>query len=119
MVDTHRYDGQLNRKLLDVDHVSSLSLNEKRHRGQELLSMVKLGCARPFLITIISDMGTCRNYDPSNNLWADDLICLGWNHRMNVDFIRELELQLLDMRTGFCPQGRTHRLFQTLLAFRS
>lgn len=77
------------------------------------MSQVAIG----YLTAIVRDVGTPANHDPSNSLCADDLIVACWEHRMNEDFMRELEAQLEDMRTGFCPQGRTHRLFQLLAAF--
>lgn len=118
-LNTHSYDGQLSAQLLpDLVGVKLLSLEEKKHRGIELRDTIKINpIASQYLNGIISCMGTNANVDPSNGLVADDLICLCWMYRDNTEFIKVLETQLVDMQTGFCPQGRTHRLFQTLMAF--
>ncbi|MEO6068782.1 MAG: hypothetical protein ABIQ41_12480 [Gemmatimonadales bacterium] len=117
-MNAHAYDGKLSLTLLPI---IELTLEEKRLRGLELIEAVKTKNINPiaisFLRRIVKAIGTAANKDNSNNLCADDLICLCWYHRENSDFLAELEIQLLDMRTGFCPQGRTHRLFQILLPY--
>jgi hypothetical protein len=116
-LNTHSYDGQLNPSLLlELDTVQRLSLEEKRTRAQDLMAKIRIHpMAMQFLSLIVRDMGTAANIDSTNDINADDLICLCWNYRDNRNFIMLLEEQLLDMATGFCPQGRTHRLFQILL----
>lgn len=118
-LNTHSYDGKIDiHQLPDLNSVRQLSLEEKRRRGIELQSYVKLNSvAAHYLSGIVSSIGTPANIDSTNGLIADDLICLCWVYRENSEFISVLESQLVDMATGFCPQGRTHRLFQTLLAF--
>ena len=64
---------------------------------------------------------TSANYDPSNGLYVDDLlyeIYLLSKDPENEDLFDLLASQLEDMRTGFCPQGRTTRLFQVVDAFK-
>lgn len=114
VLNTHTYDGKLNRESVGE---LTLSETEKKERANELLSYVSDNVAKHFLRQIIDDFGKPANFDPSNSLRADDLVCLCWTHRENKDFVSLLQLQLRDMSTGFCPQGRTHRLFQLLLAF--
>ena len=118
MTDTHIYDGQIDRQLLPMlEVVKDLPIEEKKNRGLQIMEHVNNEIAQRFLMGIIDSMETPANYDPTNNLNADDLICLCWELRQNESFIENLIIQLIDMGTGFCPQGRTHRLFQILLAF--
>lgn len=132
-LDVHNYDARIDTNILpDLILLKQLPLEEKKLRGHELIKI----CKEPvpeivtnietyimnqvsisFLENIVADIGTSANIDHSNNLVADDLICIAWIYRYNVDFLRLLETQLLDMETGFCPQGRTHRLFQTIISF--
>lgn len=124
LLDTHTYDGKLNVSLLpDLECVKLLSLEEKQNLGWQLVkAMKKVEGLNPqalhYLTGVVSSMGTPANLDPTNMLVADDLICLCWAYRKNHEFMIVLQEQLIDMKTGFCPQGRTHRLFQTLLAFK-
>lgn len=116
LLNTHNYDGKLNAHLLPP---VSLSLDEKKERGQHLILATSTmnPIARHYLKNIVDSIGTPSNVDNTNGLVADDLICLCWVYHENPAFIIELETQLLDMATGFCPQGRTHRLYQILTAF--
>lgn len=111
-LDTHYYDSKLN----PVEKIN-LSPEEKISLANDLLSFLEDKLSIGFLKKIISDFGKNSNIDKTNGLIADDLVCMCWNHRNNKDFIEILQLQLKDMSTGFCPQGRTHRLYQTLMAF--
>jgi len=119
-LNTHTYDGKLNTGLLpDLVLSKSLTCEQKRIYGYELIQNMRHvnKTAISFLKRIVKSIGTKSNFDSTNNLSADDLIYLCWLHRNNQEFIKVLEEQLMDMRTGFCPQGRTHRLFQSLLPF--
>lgn len=124
---THTYDGKLVTDPVMCARLtiaSSLSLAEKQRRGLELLTIAQTGtdscmtvCAISFLQRMIVAMGTPANVDPLNKLLVDDLICLCWEYRDNAAFMKELEIQLMDMATGFCVQGRTCRLYQILKSF--
>lgn len=117
MLETHFYDGKIN-KVLPIEN--NLTVIEKREKGIILYNNVKNiinPIALHFLKIMIHDMGHANNYDATNKIYADDLICLCCQHMHNDDFIKELEIQLLDMKNGFCSQGRTHRLYQLLIAF--
>lgn len=123
-LNTHTYDGKINiGELPDISTVKQLPIEQKKQRGNELLFAASNGVHRLHptathnLNQIISQMGTPSNIDMTNGLIADDLICICWIYRENKEFMSALETQLIDMSTGFCPQGRTHRLFQILLAF--
>lgn len=114
-LNTHTYDGKLNNDILP-----SLSLVDKESKLNELLDAARLTfdpISIKFLQSIISDTGKSSNVDITNGLVADDLLALCWYYKSNEDFMIILNEQLRDMSTGFCPQGRTHRIFQTLVAF--
>jgi len=121
VLNIHNYDGKIAIKLLPyTSTVKDLPIEQKKLLGNELLVAVanKINPkAIEILRQIIESIGTINNIDTTNGLIADDLICLCWHYRENSEFIKELEIQLMDMTTGLCPQGRTHRLFQILLAF--
>lgn len=117
LLNTHHYDGKLNLECIPkLTQIQELTLEQKKEKGMALLSLISKE-SFPFLDKIIQDIGSPANFDFSNNLRADDLICLCWDFKENPDFIFLLNEQLMGMATGFCPQGRTHRLFQLILAF--
>lgn len=120
VLDIHTYDGKINiDQLPNIADVANLTFDQKKNRGKELL-LTAINFDRTaylFLEQIILQIGTPMNIDPTNKIIADDLICLCWLYKENKEFMSILETQLMDMNTGFCSQGRTHRLFQTLLAF--
>lgn len=66
------------------------------------------------------------NYDPTNDVYADDVLWLcgkiltGHTRQClsnKNDFVKELAMNLEDMRFGDCPQGRTTRLLQVMFSF--
>lgn len=118
MLNTHFYDGKI---INELPIVENLTIAEKQQCGKDLIqSCLHINPkALYYLNAIVNDIGTINNIDHTNHINADNLICLCWMHRNNDIFIKELEIQLLDMETGFCPQGRTHRLYQIIAAFNS
>lgn len=119
-LNTHTYDSQLAINLIPgLTEMKEMNIEDKKIRGQELLDAAPdmNAISKLFLTQIIASMGSPANIDASNGLIADDLLSICWIYRENPKFILELDIQLQDMITGFCPQGRTHRLFQLLLAF--
>ena len=116
MLNTHFYDGKI---MNELPIVKDLSFEEKQQCGQDLIkSCLHINTKALYYLSVMVDsIGTSSNIDMTNDLNADDLLCLCWIYRNNIDFVKELEIQLLDMESGFCPQGRTHRLYQLLLAF--
>ncbi len=111
MLNTHYYDGKINHA------IQSNKLENVMKKGNELCQLNLKPEALYYLNQIVKDIGTFNNYDPTNNLNADDLICICWLYKDNVDFLEEFEIQLMDMASGFCSQGRCHRLYQLILAF--
>ena len=113
-LNTHTYDGQIKNILPNV----MLCINEQKIRGNELLNVAKMNSiAMHHLKCIVNNIGDPINIDTTNHLNADHLISLCWLLKDNPYFMEELEIQLTDMQTGFCPQGRTHRLYQILILF--
>tara|TARA_R100000750_G_scaffold62711_2_gene57568 strand:+ start:927 stop:1424 length:498 start_codon:yes stop_codon:yes gene_type:complete len=60
---------------------------------------------------------TNNNYDPSNDLFACDLLYLCGELTDNEDFLDELVTQFIDMSSGLCNPGRCTRLYQILLPY--
>jgi hypothetical protein len=121
LLNTHSYDGRIDiNQIPELGPLKLLSLEQKRDVGSQLITALRSIInpqALSYLTGIVNSMGTSANIDPTNNLIADDLIYLCWVYHQNSEFISILEVQLMDMSTGFCPQGRTHRLFQSILPF--
>lgn len=87
-----------------------------------------------YLRAILSQWGTSQNYDSTNDVHVEDMlyICaLEFNNMkllfcydddfVNIillqDFCRELFIQLSDIQTGSCPQGRATRLWQIVYSY--
>lgn len=122
LLNTHNYDGKLYKILIEnINNVHNLTQEDKLINATNILNLMIENNISEDLIQIfrqiINGFNTAANYDPSNNLWADDIIYLLEEHKLKEDFLKLLTEQLNDMKTGFCPQGRTHRLFQLLLVF--
>lgn len=125
---THSYDGKLgvftdvSPLKEEIKSASDVPREEKLKKFRDLVNELKdkinfgsLHC----LSTIIRDFElrgkdktSNGNWDPANNLFADDLL---WLCCQNKDAVQLLEIQLEDMVTGMCPQGRTTRLLQTYI----
>ena len=127
-MDVHTFDG----KLLEVRKSLSFYLecaaqisHENKLAAFELLRMF----IKPNVNfnTIVEDFrrdghDANSNHDPTNDLHADDLLYLCWIILEKVPdkyhFTSLLDMQFTDMNSGMCSQGRTHRLFQLVLAFK-
>ena len=121
-LNTHFYDGRLDNSLeAELEKVKMLPKEEKL-RGLALLREHLPATSFENFDIIMNEFlrGGPLNYDSSNNLHAEDLLYLcsqslekySWDHTL-IDL---LNTQFIDMNTGICPQGRTHRLFQVALA---
>ena len=63
-----------------------------------------------------------HNYDPTNELFACDLLYIIYEKMFihgETTYFSLLAHQLVEMRSGPCPQGRTTRLFQVLYALKN
>lgn len=117
---THTYDGKLDQEV--IDHINrlgykSLSLKEKQDKAYDLLMMLSDRKAIRILNGIIGKLGSHKNYENTNGLQIDDLICVCWTLRHNTDFMTLFEIQLNETTGGNCVQGRCHRLFQLICAY--
>lgn len=116
---THTYDGNIPKSLVFVEG-QMLPINDNVVDVIiDKAIILKFQPEAIFRLHIMkNDMGTLNNYDATNDLWVDELLMLCARHVHNIDFMQELHIQLMDMETGFCPQGRTHRIFQLLFCFK-
>jgi len=128
---THTYDGKLKTIKLqlqdDILRASTIPKSEKL----SCLGILRLELQKyPFppeasrcfeaIYKTFLQVGRARgpNYDPTNDMYADDLLYLCYEKAIgNSEFTESLILQLVDMESGLCPQGRVIRLFQILMAF--
>ncbi len=132
---THTYDGKLGQSKLqlleDIARVSQISKNDKLDAfGHLRLEIQKYPISQPAqrcfeaIFQTFSQGGRVPsgcNYDPTNDLFVDDLLYLCFEKivkNQDADFAQAFILQLGDMISGLCAQGRVIRLFQILLAFR-
>lgn len=117
--DTHSYDGHLKDRLVNVTSTTATK-NDKINSFNDLKN--KIGSiTSPLVVTalkaidlIINSIGT-SNYDPTNNVHADDLLYLIIDKLKDpsIDVLMDVIIQLSDIITsGPCPQGRCTRLAQ-------
>jgi hypothetical protein len=137
LLQTHTYDGKLkNVKQVLQQDISRASQVSKKEKLQAFVNLrLNLTLYKEFtpkvkrcfdaIYNTFSQSGrvkTSRNYDCTNDVYADDLLFLCYEKvfiEKDSDFARMLILQLEDMNTGLCPQGRTTRLLQILLIFKN
>jgi len=118
LLNTHTYDGKLDGDFIKYIQNVSTSADEIITCGNEFLKRITEPTAQKYLTSIIEGVNTASNYDPSNNIRAENILYLLYQFIDNKDCLETLETQLIDMATGACPQGRTHRLFQVLMAYK-
>lgn len=119
LTDTHFYDGQL--APIKAQLQSDLDRAHQKTPQEQLVAFQLLreqlpAIAHPNFDVIVRDLAQKTNYDPTNDLLANDLLYLCAERAANEGFIDLLTAQLLEMSTGMCAQGRTHRLLQILWA---
>jgi len=75
--------------------------------------------AKRNLQVIIKSIGTAANKDPVTGLVTDDLLMIAHRYQLltRSSWLLQFEEQLIDMSTGFCVQGRNHRILQILLPY--
>lgn len=129
LLNTHTYDGQLKyvklylKKYYDlIDNVEIDDLKIKINDGyQFLLENNKFDNTSNLTFqTLFNSIGTGANYDSTNDINADHLLyfCVyEILEKKDNDFVDLFIIQLNEMQSGMCPQGRTHRLIQILISF--
>lgn len=120
-MNVHVFDGHLaNSKACiqeTLDRVSAISREEKISAFRKLQEIIH----HPNLDILANNYivnGRNSGYDPINDLYTDDLLYICYE-LLSDDLIRILLEQLDDLYTGLCPQGRIHRLFQVIIAFKN
>ena len=123
-INTHFFDGKLAtldiKKDIDRSHLISEQEKLSLFDGLSQYMTSKYGSnfqGKVCLDSIIRGTSKPENYDPSNKLFAEDLLYLIAEkiiYEKNEEYGELLFTQLQDMLTGLCPQGRTTRLFQIL-----
>ena len=131
---THYYDGKIAsesmRSLKPLLIEASKVSKEEKIRELEVLwtrlntvGLVKyplqyLIGARAYFDVIVSSIGHVSNYDPTNDVRADDVLylCIGLATSSEHFCIMLLE-QLKDIGNGVCSQGRCTRVIQLLVAY--
>lgn len=133
--DTHSYDGQLASRRREIEGMLAKAFAHTRE--EKLAMLAKLSghlrsslCFTPSsganLTTIIRDFeqnNAAPNYDPTNNLFAIDLLwlcadlCFSTTKEVSDEVSMLINIQLDEMSSGMCPQGRTTRLMQVVSSF--
>lgn len=130
-LNTHHYDGKLTETVkLHINEITAASLCPSEIK-LAAFSDLKDRLNTLHMSLIANNMFDCivssyenkgrnspANYDPTNNLHADDLLYMCCT-RVDIygdDFCNILIEQLEGMSTGNCPQGRTTRLFQVIVS---
>ena len=125
----HIYDNKLHDQVSSISNLINQVKNLSRDTKQELLDnfiiflnyFVQDKNILTNLFIIIQDQDNNKNYDPSNNLDALDLVLISYDmlrHESDSpDMLNIFLEQLQDMSSGLCPPGRCTRLLQFILAF--
>ena len=128
LLNTHFYDGKMASMIAylqeDLDRAAKVSKKEKIKAFNALADIItEPPKAVSCLLTIVQEHAKHgrggKNFDRKNNLYACDLLYLVSEKITDPEHLNLLKLQLTDMATGRCPQGRTTRLFQTLIMLKS
>jgi len=113
-MELHSYDRIINFKVEE-----EILLLDKEFKKEKVLNYVTLITdkispeSRFFLSGIVNDI---ERFDEINQVFILDLMYICTNFGTE-DFLSEFDIQLRDMQTGFCEQGRSIRLIQLLRAF--
>lgn len=119
-LNTHYYDGKIIKSVEKVPDV-----NEKVELFDQLISKIQNNPVtqkfRAMAIVAVNaikrDIQKQANYDPTNDMWADDILYWVCKYvEENNDLLKLLSEQLHDIIvSGQCAQGRCTRLFQVLV----
>ena len=118
-LNTHYYDTNIDPVIINslTRHIATLSIVNKQAQLVALRHYFDSNpVAQLYFDTIVTQIAQSTNVDRHTTLAADDLLLLLSQH-VTTELITELAIQLADMSTGNCPQGRVYRLLQLVLAF--
>jgi hypothetical protein len=140
MLNAHHHDGQMTscssfiyreRKVLDDIKMMSMTIKEPVIQSF-MNSIVGVNVqennqvSRQYLTTVFIAKNSTPNIDSTNGMSAYDILymlAIEWaninsKHKEEINaFASEFFLQLLDVQTGTCPQGRVSRLWQIAYAY--
>ena len=107
--DIHILDGKLTPHIHKVDYKGT---PEDIDKIKELTNLPLSPEALNVLGILINEIGTANNYDNINNVSIDNLLfeLASFIPTFNSDNIELLNIYLIEMKTGLCAQGRSHRL---------
>lgn len=115
----HFYDTKINHIINEIQKhaVPKISLPEMNKVSSEIHIASPL--AGKMFDLVRNDFGRSPNYDPVNRLRADDLLpfCIKMWESSDPDFRSIMVVQLEDLNTGTCPQGRCVRCCQIIWPF--
>lgn len=113
MLNTHTYDYNLPQLNFSPENYQVKSIEIYNKLRDELSKKLNTSSqiALIFFDYIVNAGHTSPNFDHTNNIYADDLLYM---IAIQIDMIPwdYFIEQLLDMASGFCPQGRVARLLQ-------
>ena len=125
-VNTHDYDGKLRQEIQEAAQMLPI---EKDSFGKDMITLKTLieahhklegsrmsPASSKFFDDIVNDhfINPSKNFDPTNGVDAAQVL---YNIHLKVKTLLELtSLQLEDMATGPCPQGRATRLLSVFLS---
>ena len=137
-LNTHFFDGKMGAMLKviqpEIARAHNIPQKEKLQAFDKLLAVLRphalmtpaaLRCFDAVYRDTVSHPGQThaanQNYDPVNKLHAEDLLYLLYEkvvEESSEEHAALLAVQLEEMATGLCPQGRTTRFLQVLLMLR-
>lgn len=111
-MDLHTYDKKTNFEV--PFDILNLEKKIKEKKVIDTFDNIKLNVeSNKFLKDMLLNL---NSFDSINQFYILDILYI-CSFIITEDFLNELELQLLDMKTGFCEQGKTIRLIQLIKAF--
>lgn len=111
-MDLHTYDKKTNFEV--PFDILNLEKKIKEKKVIDTFDNIKLNVeSNKFLKDMLLNL---NSFDSINQFYILDILYM-CSFIITEDFLNELELQLLDMKTGFCEQGKTIRLIQLIKAF--
>jgi hypothetical protein len=129
----HYYDGKICK---DTQEYLALKNICGIHPDEKALLIIKFGVSlghfqisgnnptnMNYFNTMLAGIGSTNNYDPTNEMSADDILYMCANEWFNIPkenrtcIAEEFFLAMADMSSGFCPQGRVDRIWQVAVAY--
>lgn len=125
LLDTHHYDGKLKDRIDSLlPHIIRAASIPKSQKVEAFSVLRNTLIHRPTFNIVAQtnfdqivmdfiqyDHNPGPNYDPTNNLYADDVLYL-CSEIITPDLIDLLNTQLAEISLGPCSQGRAYRLLQ-------